>query len=149
MVRENNVKIMTNLAIYEKNKGRWEIPMTGFYKGDYVRLKALKSVLGATVSFLCGIGLVVAYQMEYLLANMMKLDYKQLGLKILAVYGIWVFAYWLVARVIYARRYEAARPNLIIYNHNLKKLQELTKKEEAKTTIPKGGVVINDDFIDF
>lgn len=56
------------------------------------------------------------------------------------------FLYWLIARILYAKRYEASRSNIIIYNHNLKKLQEENRKEVVKT---KGGVVIGDDFIDF
>lgn len=149
MVREKNVKIMTQIAIYEKRAGKQEIPMTGYFKGDYVRMNTLKSVVGGTVAFALILALIVLYKAEYILANIMKMDYKQLGMKALFIYVAWIFLYWLVARIVYARRYEKARKHIINYNQNLKRLQEETKKMEVKTVIPKGGVVIGDDFMDF
>lgn len=149
MVREKNVKLMTKIAIYEKNAGKHEIPMTGYFKGDYVRMNTLKSVVGGTVAFAFSVMLVVLYKAEYILANIMKMDFKQLGLKVLFIYFVWIFLYWLIARIVYAKRYEKARKNIINYNQDLKKLQEEAKKGEVKTAIPKGGVVIGDDFMDF
>ena len=149
MVREKNVKVMTRLALYEKNQGKTEIPMTEYSKGDYVRLNILKSIVAATIAFLCIVALVAVYRAEYLLSHVMQIDYKNLGIRILAVYVIWILIYWVIARLFYSRKYEKARPKIIIYNHNLKKLLEITQKEEVKTAIPKGGVVIDDDFIDF
>lgn len=146
MVREESVRRMSRIAIYEKNEGRKEIPMSAYYKNDYVRLHALKAIVSATVAYVLIVGLVAVYQLEYLLANVLKMDYKQLLLLLLAGYGIWVFLYWIIARVVYAKRYENARPHIIIYNHNLKKLLEENRKESVKA---KGGVVIHDDFIDF
>ncbi len=146
MVREENVKLMSKIAIYEKREGKTEIPMNAFYKGDYVRLNSLKAVVSATIVFVLAAVLVVVYKLEYILANILKMDYKKLAILILAVYVIWIFLYWLIARIIYSKRYEASRSNIIIYNHNLKKLQEETRKEVVKA---KGGVVIGDDFIDF
>lgn len=146
MVREENVKLMSKIAIYEKHKGKTEIPMNTFYKGDYVRLNSLKSMVSATIAFIMIFALVVVYKLDYILLNVLKMDYKKLGIQILVIYLLWIFLYWLIARILYAKRYEDSRSNIIMYNHHLKKLQEETKKEAV---LPKGGVVINDDFIDF
>ena len=146
MVREQNVKLMSKIAIYEKNKGRTEIPMSSFYKGDYVRINALKSIVHATIAFILIAAIVVVYKLDYILANILKVDYKSLAFFISVIYACWIFIYWLIARIIYSKRYEDARPNIIIYNHDLKKLYEMSDKEVVKS---KGGVVISDDFIDF
>lgn len=146
MVREKNVKLMTKIAIYEKNKGKSEIPMNAYYKGDFVRLNVLKSVVSATIAYALILVLVIVYNMEFLLSNVLKMDYKVLAVKVLVCYVVWILVYWLAARVLYARRYEQSRSRIIIYNHDLKKLQEEAKKEVPKT---KKGVVIGDDFIDF
>ena len=135
MVREENVKLMSRIAIYERNKGREEIAISSFYKGDYVRLHSLKAVVSATIAFALVFAMGIFYKLDYILANILKLDY-----------GVWIFLYWLIARVFYARKYENARPNIIIYNHNLKKLRTEAGKEVVKA---KGGVGIGDDFIDF
>jgi len=146
MVREENVKLMSKMAIYEKRDGKREIPMSGYYKSDYVRLNILKTVVSATFAFLIVAALVVLYKLDYLLSNIFKLDYKNLAFGILLIYAVWIFVSWLVARILYAWRYEKTRPHIIEYNNRLKKLQEETHKEYLKS---KGGVVINDDFIEF
>lgn len=146
MVREENVKLMTKIAIYEKRQGKTEIPMSGYYKSDYVRLNVLKTVVASTIAFALVAAAIIVYKMDYILANVFKIDYKSFGMSILLIYVIWVFLFWLAARIVYAVRYEKARPNIIEYNHNLKKLQEESQKEYLKSM---GGVVINDDFIDF
>ena len=117
-----------------------------FYKSDYVRLNALKAVVYASIVFVLIAGLTVLYRLDDILKNIFKYDYKKLIIGILILYGIWIFAYWLIARIIYAKKYENGRSNIIIYNHNLKKLQEEAEKEVMKA---KGGVVVDDDFIDF
>ena len=146
MVREQNIKLMSKIAIYEKNKGKTEIPMSSFYKGDYIRINALKAIVHATITFVLIVAIIVAYKMDYILANVLKVDYKKLAFLIAVIYGCWIFMYWIIARILYARRYEKARPDIIIYNHDLKKLFEISEKEVVKS---KGGVVISDDFIDF
>lgn len=146
MVREENVKLMSRIAMYENGKGKKELPINRYYKDDYVRLNALKAVAAATITFTLIAMLVIVYKLDYILTNVLKLDYKAVGIKILAIYGVWILIYWLLARIIYTRRYENIRSNIIIYNHNLKKLQEEAGKEVVKA---KGGVGISDDFIDF
>lgn len=146
MVREENVILMSKIAIYEKRKGKKEIPISNFYKSDYVRMNTLKTVVSASVTYVLILALAVVYKMDYVLANILKVDYKTLILSILGIYGIWIFVYWLIARILYAKRYEDSRTNIIIYNHNLKKLQEAAQKESV---ITKGGVGISGDFIDF
>ena len=146
MVREENVKLMSRIAVYEKHEGRTEIPMHCFYKADYVRLQALRAVVYGTITFALIAVIVVVYRLDDILSNILKYNYKKLAIGILLAYVIWIFAYWLIARIVFARRYEASRSNIIIYNHNLKKLQEEAEKEVVKA---KGGVVIDDGFIDF
>ena len=146
MVREEDVKLMSKIAIYEKRDGKKEIPINSFYKRDYVRLNVLKTVTSATFVFALIFGMVVIYNMDYVLANVMKMDYRKVGLQVFGIYALWIFMYWMIARILYAKRYDKVYPNIILYNHRLKKLQEPKQKEVLKA---KGGVVINDDFIDF
>lgn len=146
MVREENVKLMSKIAIYEKRDGKTEIPINNFYKGDYVRLNCLKAIVSATISFALIFALVVVYKLDYILANVLKFDYKQLAFLIILLYIMWIFIYWLIARIYYAKRYEDTRSNIMIYNHKLKKLEEEMKKESVRT---KGGIGISDEFISF
>ena len=146
MVREENVKLMSRIAIYEKRDGKTEIPMHCYYKADYVRLNALRAVVYASIAFVLVAAIVVVYRLDDILKNILKYDYKKLAFGILLLYGVWVFLYWLIARIVYSRKYENSRSHIIIYNHNLKKLQEEAEKEVVKA---KGGLLIDDGFIDF
>ena len=166
MVREDNIKLMSKVAMYEKHQGKKEIPMNSFYKWDYARINALGAVVNSTIAFVLVAAIVIIYKMDYFLANILKMDYKRLGIRVAVVYCVWIALYWLVAMIMYARKYEKARPNIIIYNHDLKKLNEVAqmemmKSKAIKSKVPvsktskseaaksKGGVVIDDDFIDF
>lgn len=146
MVREENVKLMSKIAIYEKQKGKTEISMNKFYKEDYIRLNTLKTVMCATLVYVLIVAILVAYNIDFVLANILKMDYKQLAIILLGIYGIWIMLYWLLARIFYGKKFEASESNIVIYKHELKKLQEAAKKETIKTT---GGVGIGDDFIEF
>lgn len=145
MVREENVKLMSRIAIYEKRDGKREIPINNFYKKDYVRVNVLKTIVSATIVYVLVLALTAIYKMDYILANILKVDYRKLVFYLLVIYGIWILVYWSAARILYAKIYEDSRSNIIIYNHNLKKLQEAAQKEAVKT---KGGVGFSGDFID-
>ncbi len=146
MVREEDIKLMSRIAIYEKRDGKREIPINSFYKRDYVRLNVLKAIASATFVFVLIFAMVVFYNVDYVLANITKMDYKQMGFRVLGIYAVWILIYWVIARILYAKRYENVHPNIILYNHRLKKLQETKQKEVLKA---KGGVVINEDPVDF
>ena len=48
MLNEKKIKIMTKLALYEKNKGKQDIGMMKYYKDDYVSIKTLKTNISIT-----------------------------------------------------------------------------------------------------
>lgn len=146
MVREENVKLMSRIAIYEKTKGKEQIPISRYYKGDYVRMYALKTVVCATIAYVLIIALGAVYKMDDILLNILNIQYRKIGAELLILYGIWVFIFWIAARILYARRYESIRSDIIIYNHDLKKLEEAMSKDVVKA---RGGVVVGDDFIDY
>ena len=52
MLNENKVKMMTKMAIYEKNEGKKMLHNARYYKGDYVALAALKSTITTTLAFI-------------------------------------------------------------------------------------------------
>ena len=85
MVREEDVKLMSKMAIYEKHDGKKEIPMNSFYKRDYVRLNRLKAIVSATIAFALIAAIVVIYKADYILANIFKIDYKKTGIALAIV----------------------------------------------------------------
>lgn len=146
MVNEEKVKLMAKIAIYEKNQGKQEIPMNEYYKGDYVRIFTLKSVVFSTIAFFVLLAIIAAYKVDYIMSNVIVLDYRRIVISIIVAYAIWTAFYWLFARIFYAVRYEKSKSNIIIYNHHLKKIQEESTKKTMKA---KGGVGFSDEFINY
>ena len=52
VLNENKVKMMTRMAIYEKNEGKKMLRTAKFFKGDYVSLAVLKSTIATTFAFI-------------------------------------------------------------------------------------------------
>ena len=44
MLNENKIKMMTKMAIYEKNEGRQMIKNSRYFKGDYVAFGVLRTL---------------------------------------------------------------------------------------------------------
>ena len=43
MINEEKVKIMTKLAMYEQGKGRKYLPVSKYYRSDYIGLALIKN----------------------------------------------------------------------------------------------------------
>lgn len=135
MINNSKVKLMTKLAVYEK-KHKDDIEISKYSKSDYVRLNLIKNVLSATVAYILVLVIVGLYQMEYLIANAVTLDYKNLGIKILGFYCIVLIVFVLSGLLISSVQYSKAMKRL---NKYLKRLRILKKyydeQEEKKGTI--------------
>lgn len=121
---------MTQLAIYEKKEGRPDFRLSKYYKMDYARYNALKTILWVTVSYLLGLLLLALYKLEYLLDNAMTMDYKALGWKILGVYIAIISVYVVGSLVGYSIYYTLSRKKLGRYYKMLGKLKDMYKEED-------------------
>lgn len=114
---------MTNLAIYEKNDGQEDIKLSKYYKIDYIRYQVIKSIVSATVAYLCILLVIAFYKSEYLIREAVKLDYKSIGSKVLGIYLIIITIYVFATIVGYSLKFDASRKKLLGYRKNLKKLR--------------------------
>ena len=152
MLNEEKVKVMTRLAIYEKRKGKEEVPVSQYYKSDYVKYNVLKTAVSVTIAYWMVVALVVAVRVEELLGQLNSLAYKEIAWRLMAGYLACLMVYLLIARFLYAYRYEKIRPHIIIYNHYLKKLKELHEKrtnDMPRNYREKGVINGNDEFVDY
>ncbi len=130
MVNEKKVRIMTQLALDETKRYRQEIDEAGFYHADYVRYHTLHILWGVSLSYLLGICLVALYHMEYLLLNVVRLDYRSIGLIALGIY-VGIFVLCLIGSVLYySAKYKKNRKKLKIYMARLKQLEEYYAEDQ-------------------
>ena len=74
MIKEEKVILMTKLASYESGKGKKDINILNYFRGDYIGFQILKSVIAATVSFFAVFAVYVFYNFETLIQDIYKMD---------------------------------------------------------------------------
>lgn len=115
MLNEKKIKIMTDLARYEKKENENNFKVINFYKSDYIRYHILKTFVGVTIAYLLIVGLILLYQAEYLIANVVILDYKAIGTMIASIYFVVLLLYEVITVILCALRYEKAQKYVIRY----------------------------------
>lgn len=124
MLSKKKIKIMFRMASYEQGVGKKDLNTVRFYKADYVRLNILKSVVSMTIAYALVVGLVIYYNIEYIIKNAVKLPYHSLGIKLLGIYIFLLLFYVLVSLMVYSSRYGHARKRVQRYFKYLKYLSK-------------------------
>ena len=86
MINEEKVKIMTKLAMYEQGKGRKYLPVSKYYRSDYIGLALIKNFFLVTIGYCLSVAAVAVYFGEYLLENIHKMNLIMLGVYIVIGY---------------------------------------------------------------
>ena len=129
MLNEERIKLMTKMAAYEANEGKKNVAIGNYFRGDYIGLQVIKSIISATLAFLIVFGLFIFYDFEVFMSDIYKMDLLGFGKTVVIVYLIFVAVYALISYMIYTYRYTKARKSLKMYYNNLKKLAYLYDNE--------------------
>ena len=130
MLSEEKIKIMTNLAMFEKKEGNRIFPVNRYFKSDYISSKLLRSFFSYTLSFLLGLVLWVLCDIEKWL-NVMWIE------SLIELAGLVV--YLIISLCIYARRYDYASRGMKVYMAKLKRLDKRYEGNSRPGTRTKGG----------
>ncbi|MBQ9143218.1 MAG: hypothetical protein IJX63_15735 [Lachnospiraceae bacterium] len=125
MINEERIVLMTKLTSYEKREGKESMAIGRYFRGDYISLHLLKSVILATIAYAVGVGLYLLYNFEDLLEEIYNLDFAYMAKNFISIYVIFVVAYCSLTYVIFTYRYVKARKSIRRYQHNLKKLSAM------------------------
>lgn len=128
MINEEKVILMTKLAAFEKNKGKKDMAILNYFRGDYIGFKVLKAVLAATISFIAVFALYLFYNFETIMADIYKMDLVEAGKGVIVIYLVVVGAYAVVVYAVNTHRYSKAKKELKEYYSNLKRLEILNSK---------------------
>lgn len=129
MLNEERIKLMTKMAAYEADEGKKNVAIGNYFRGDYIGLQVIKSIISATLAFVIVFGLFVFYDFEVFMSDIYKMDLLGFGRTVITAYLIFVAVYALISYMIYTYRYAKARKSLKMYYNNLKKLAYLYDKE--------------------
>lgn len=130
MINNDKVKLMTKLAIYEKNNEE-DIKLSKYYKADYIKHNIVKTIISVTIAYVIILGLVVFYNIEELLSKAFELDYTMLSVQVVVSYIVLVVIFSLFSFLIYSDKIKNSRERLVKYNSNLKKLSMMYDEEKS------------------
>ncbi len=133
MVNEEKVRMMTKLTIYEEKKGKDMFPIGNYYRGDYIAKTMIVNFFLGTIAFVLLGLIVVGYQMDGLIDNLISLDVASIAMLIAVAYGIFLVVYLGVTYVVTSYRYKKNKRSLKAYEKALKTLDEQFSKEESDT----------------
>lgn len=127
MLNEKKVKLMTKIAIREKNEGRELRIASGCFKVDYVTLQMVYTAVTATIGYLLILVLYVLGHLEELFLNAENVDYYALLETVVTYYVLCLSAFLLIAFFYYTHKYDKAFAKV---KHNYSDLKSLSKMME-------------------
>jgi len=129
MLNEERVKLMTRMACYEANEGRKNVAIGNYFRGDYIGLQVIKSIISATIAYVILFAMFIFYDFEVFMADIYKMDLLGFAKSVIIYYLIFVVVYAIISYGVYTYRYTKAKKSLKIYYNNLKKLAYLYDRE--------------------
>jgi len=132
MLNENKIKMMTKMAIYEKNEGRRMVKMSKYFKGDYVALGILKSTIASTLAFAVVVIFFILCNIERIIAEINTMDYTLLAKKIGIYYILFLVVFAVIAGFVNAKQYDQSRAGLKKYLSRLNKLERFYNNQNKK-----------------
>ena len=131
MLDRDKIILMTRLASFEKNEGKYDAAIGSYFRSDYIEWQVLKSIVAATIVSLIFIAGYVAYDFENFMIDIYKMDLVAFGKDLLKKYCIFTGAFAVLTYIVYSYRYARVRKSLRIYARNLTKLTELYNEEDG------------------
>ncbi|MDO4519421.1 MAG: hypothetical protein Q4B47_03880 [Eubacteriales bacterium] len=139
MINEEKIKVMTDLAMYEKTQGDKYFPISKYFRSDYLGLALIKNFFLVTIGYALVVALVGAYFSTYILDNVHRMNLINLGLYILIGYGIVFVVYTLITYITYSVKYYKAKKSVKSYFGELNKLTKMYEKEEKRMSSRSAG----------
>ena len=132
MINEEKVKIMNRLALYEKKEGRRYLPVSKYYRSDYVGLALIKNFFLVTIGYGLIRAVIGTYNLEYLLDNIHKMNLVSMGAVVLIGYIAVLVLYSILTYIQYNVKYHRAKKSVKNYYGELTRLEKMYNREEKK-----------------
>lgn len=123
MLSEEKIKLMTRLAIYEKNAGKSTMKLTKYFQSDYVGWNMIKTGVAVTVGYLLAVAVFFVYHFEEYVQELYTMDYIALGKSLVVKYLIVLAVYMAVTFIAYYVKYSQSMKSLKRYQKILKKVE--------------------------
>lgn len=132
LLNENKVKMMTKMAIYEKNEGRKSLKTAKYYKTDFIAFGVLKNIITTTIAYVIIIVMIVMCNLESMLAQANDLDYLAIGKQMCVGYIVMLLVFSVIAGLVSAHRYDLYKKGLKKYSSRLNKLERFYSAQKSR-----------------
>ena len=132
MLNEDKIALMTKMAIYEQGEGKKSLPMSKYYRSDYISLRIINTAVVTTIAFFLVIAMAVLVNVEKLLDELVSMDLMKIGKNMLIAYIVVIVFQVVMTYFVYSYRFKKYRKGLNKYNGNLKKLYAINRQEDKQ-----------------
>ena len=136
LLNENKIKMMTKMAIYEKNEGKSMLKTAKYFKGDYIAFGVLKTVIATTFAGVILLAMYFLCNAEGMIRDINNLDYIGLAKKFALYYVLMLIVFCVIAGFVYYFRYENTRKGIKRYFSRLNKLERFYTGQKKKLKNP-------------
>ena len=139
MLDVEKIRLMTELARYETAQDKEDLKVSRYYRSDYIGIGLLKNLMLITVGYMLLWGLLVAYNLDYLLDNLHKVNFTIVVAEVIIGYLIVVAAYSVLTYISHYSRYEKAKKSVKKYYANLEELTKVYDESDQDKRVRKAG----------
>jgi len=125
MLDEKKIRVMTKLAAYEEGAGKKYMPISGYFRGDYISMQLLSSFICGTIAFLMVAGLLAFCRFEEFLSNIYDINLVEYGKQIGKAYVYGMAIYLVLTYIWSVLKYQKAKKSL---NSYISVMDKLSKK---------------------
>lgn len=129
MLNEERIRSMTKLAIYETNEGKKIIPLSHYYKSDYVSKSLMKSFVYGTISFGIMFGMWMIYQMDNAKKSMFGGNLEEFIIQVILLYLIFMILYLFITYIYASITFSKSKKSIKKYLALLKKVEKMHERE--------------------
>lgn len=132
MLNKERIRQMTALAQFEQEKGKKEIGISHYYRGDYIAVMLLKNFFITTIGYFLVLGLWAMWKIDWLMDGMDTVNPGTLVFLLAAVYVGMLAVYSALTVYFAVKRHREAVKNTKKYTQNLGILIREYDREEKK-----------------
>ena len=134
MLNEEKIKIMNKLAMYEQGEGKKYLPVSRYYRSDYIGLALIKNFFLVTIGYCLILAGIAAYFGEYLVDNIHKMDLVAVGRNAVIGYVVVLVVFSVATYIQYSVKYHKAKKSVKEYYQELTPLNKIYSREEKKSS---------------
>lgn len=132
MINKRKVRLMARTAMYEAHEGPSDFALSKYSKLDYVGLHMWTTAIAVTIAYILVLLLLAAYNFEYIIANITKLNYSALITVCAVGYFGALAVFILIAYFVFSYRFSKAENGLRVYHSRLKKIFRMNKEDRNR-----------------